>query len=190
MKQKGPGMATPSDAASPPRRSVFRMALPFVIIGLAATVIIGVWALPLPDLDKLQRVLTTAITLMLGTLLLAFWLVFFSGWRLWQSIGLLLCAFCVAYGMVGRVTFNGDMVPTFHLRWEDNHAAILEEQRATQKHIEKSKEALAPTPGDYAEYRGAKRDGVITGPALCANGKPIRPKRFGGSPLAAAMQAL
>ena len=42
--------------------------------------------------------------------------------------------------------------------------------------------------GDYAEFRGAKRDGLIAGPALgAAIGKRIRPKNFGGSGSAAAM---
>ena len=176
-------MATPPEATSPQRRSLFRSILPFAIVGLAAAVIIGVWTLPLENLDKLQRVLTTCITVMLGTLLLCFWLVFFSGWRMWQSIGILICVACVGYGVVGRVSFNGDMVPTVHYRWEHDQATLLEEQRATQAHLEKSGEAFAPTAGDYAEYRGVKRDGVVAGPALAREWKTQPPKERWRQPI-------
>jgi outer membrane protein assembly factor BamB len=162
---------------------MFRTVLPFVIIGLAATIIIGAWTLSLNDLDRLYRVLVTEFAILLGILLLCFWLVFFSGWRMWQSIGLLICAAFLTYGVVGRVSFTGDMVPTFYFRWDDKHAALLEEQRATQKHLEKSSEALAPTPGDYAEYRGVKRDGVVTGPALAHEWKTKPPKELWRQPI-------
>ena len=111
--QKGFGMATPPDASAPPRRSLFRSILPFAIIGVAAAVIVGAWAAPV-EMDNLFRVLITEFAILLGILLLCFWLVFFSGWRFWQSIGLLLSAAGAAsYGVVGRVSFKGDMVPTF-----------------------------------------------------------------------------
>jgi outer membrane protein assembly factor BamB len=171
------------DATSPHRRSVFRSVLPFAIIGLAAAVIIGVWTLPLNNLDKVYRVLTTNIAVLLGTLLLCFWLVFFSGWRMWQSLGILVCAALVGYGIVGRVSFSGDMVPTFHYRWEHDRATLLEEQRAKQKHIEKSSEAFAHTPGDYAEYRGVKRDGVVPGPVLAREWKTQPPKERWRQPI-------
>jgi outer membrane protein assembly factor BamB len=167
-------MVMSPDAASPQRRSLFRLMLPFVIIGLAAAVIAGVWTLPLGNLDKLQRVLTTNATILLGVLLLSAWLLFLSGWRLWQRLGILVCAACVILGAVKRVSFTGDMAPIFHYRWEDR-AALLEGQRASQKPMEKSSEEIAPSPGDYAEYRGVKRDGVIVGPALARDWKTQSP---------------
>ena len=77
-------MAMPSDAEAPQGRSTFRLVLPFVIVALAAAVIIGVWSLPPSPIDTLPRVLTTLIAVLLTTLLLCFWLLFFSGWRLWN----------------------------------------------------------------------------------------------------------
>jgi outer membrane protein assembly factor BamB len=175
-------MAMPPDASAPPRRSLFRSILPFAIIGVVAAAIAGAWAAPV-EMDNLFRVLITEFAILIGILLLCFWLVFFSGWRFWQSIGLLLCLAGVVYGVVGRVSFKGDMVPTFYFRWENNRAALLEEQRAAQKHIEVASTALAPVAGDYAEYRGGKRDGLISGPALARDWKTHPPKELWRQPV-------
>lgn len=169
-------MAMPSDAVAPQGRSTFRLVLPFVIVALAAAVIIGVWSLPPSQIDKLHRVLTTIIAVLLSTLLLCFWLLFFSGWRLWRGLALIFCVACIGYALVGRLSFNGDMVPTFHFRWERDQATLLEEQRARQPRVEKPSKAWLPTPGDYAEYRGPKRDGVVAGPALAREWKTQPPK--------------
>ncbi|CAN5169014.1 PQQ-binding-like beta-propeller repeat protein [soil metagenome] len=159
-----------SSPISPPRRSFFRTIAPFLIIGIGAAVIIGVWTLPLENLDKLQRVLTTNLTILLGVLLLAAWMIFLSGWTMWVRMGVLVCAAVVIMGSVKKVTFTGDMRPVFQYRWE-NPIAHLEEQRANQKHLEKSAAEIAPSVGDYAEYRGVKRDGVVAGPALAREWK-------------------
>jgi outer membrane protein assembly factor BamB len=169
-------MDMPSDAPPPERRSWIRSTLPFVIVGLAAAIIVGVWVVPFDKLDKLPRVLTTSLTAMVTTLLLCFWLLFLSGWRLWQRLGILACAAVVMFSLFSRVSFSGDMVPTFHFRWERDQATLLEEQRARQLRLEKPSESWAPAPGDYAEYRGPKRDGVVAGPALAREWKTQPPK--------------
>ncbi len=171
-----------SSTAVPPRRSFFRTVAPFLIIGLAAAVIIGAWALPLENVDRLQRVLTTNLTILVGVLLLAAWLIFLSGWRLWQRMGVLVCAACVIMGAVKKVSFTGDMAPIFHYRWE-NPMALLEEQRASQKHVEVTAEEIAPKSGDYAEYRGVKRDGVVAGPALAREWKTQPPRELWRQPV-------
>ena len=56
---------------------------------------------------------------------------------------------------------------------------VLEEDiEPNQTHIEVPSAAFAPMQGDYAEYRGAKRDGLIAGPALARDWKAHPPKEL------------
>ena len=178
-----------SSPAVPPRRSFFRTVAPFLIVGLAAAVIVGAWTLPLENTDRLQRVLTTNLTILVGVLLLAAWLIFLSGWRLWQRMGVLVCAACVIMGAVKKVSFTGDMAPIFHYRWENPMAAAGRATGQSKACRNVRGRDLRPSPAIMRNIAASNGMAWSTGRPWHASGRRNRRVSSGGSPSAAAMPA-
>ena len=147
------------------RRSIFRRRFPWVVLSMAACVIAGLWAWPTPDLEHVWRIIGTQAAILVATLLLLVWLLFFSHatWRL--RIGVLLIGALGLVALVGSVRdvrFTGDMRPILIWRWTGSN---LDDHRRSQA-AAVAPVALTDLPTDFPEYRGRRRDGVITGPAL------------------------
>src|SRR5947209_11679714 len=158
-------MASPPVAAPPRRRSFFRRWFPCIVLALAALGVAAAWVWPSEELDRGTRVVSTGAAITLAALLLAVWLVFFSGLRWLVSLGCLLAAALAVLVGVRDVTFTGDMVPVVAFRWSPTQDDVLEAYRQQQRAallgpVEFSGRDAAAFP----EYRGRARDGVVTGP--------------------------
>jgi outer membrane protein assembly factor BamB len=60
---------------------------------------------------------------------------------------------------------------------------LLEEQRAHQQPVEIAPDAVTSKAGDYAEYRGVRRDGVVQGPALARDWQAHPPRELWRQPV-------
>ncbi len=78
------------------------------------------------------------------------------------------------------------MIPTFDFRWSPDRYAVLEAHRANQRGIESKTappqrrivEHVAERPAEWnvLEFRGPKRDGIVTGPKLARDWSSQPPK--------------
>lgn len=159
-------------------RTRMRWLLPLVAIAIPLGVWALLWRMPLLEgLDLWRRNFATQISIMLGMLFLVIWLLFFSGLRWVARLGILAVAVAAWFAAVKSVSFDGDMRAYLHLRWQDDAAYALEAHRASQKRLDTEVVLASVTPTDYLEYRGPKRDGVITGPELARDWSKTPPKR-------------
>ena len=162
------------------QRSAFRTWFPWVVVGLAACGIALLWVWPAPELEEVWRVLGTEALILAGGLLLFVWAFFLSyfSWVLRRRI--LLVTVLAAVGLVAsirEVRFTGNMVPIPIPRWARDLDATLEEHRNTHSGLALAPVLLTDLPTDFPEYRGRRRDGVVTGPAL-ARDWAARPPRL------------
>lgn len=174
-------MADTIPAPTPPvKRPFFRYWLPRLVVLAAAIVVALLWLLPESDtFERQQRIVGTLVTIQATLLLLAGWLLFFSGFRWWVRLGTLLlvvaCLWAAFKVVVRDVSFRGDMQPKLIFRWAPQQDDLLERHRQRQG-------GAAPAviseikPTDYPEYRGRNRDGVVIGPALARDWKAQPPK--------------
>jgi outer membrane protein assembly factor BamB len=118
--------------------------------------------------------MASMLTIVLGVLALAVWLLFFS--RLPWRVRLL--AFAVVYLLptaafavvVRKVEFTGNMRPLFTFIWDRDHEAELDrhlaEQRALSTDDLPARDPTLSADGDFPRYRGPAADGVIRGVRL------------------------
>jgi len=172
-------MAAPPVTGPPKGRPFLRFGFPCAVLALAAVGVAAVWAWPSAEWERANRVVCTGAAVMLAALLLAVWLVFFSGLRRSLGLAILLAVALVVLASVRSVSFTGDMVPLVSFRWSPTQDDILEAYRQQQPDT--------PVPGpvetssgggtDFPEYRGRGRDGVVTGPPLARDWQ-ARPPRL------------
>jgi outer membrane protein assembly factor BamB len=163
-------MSTTSSTAAARKRPGLRLWFPAGVIGLAAVLIALLWAGPGKELERAWQVVGTEGILLLTGLLLVCWLVFLSrlpGRVRWGILlALLLVGGAVGVASIREIKFSGDMVPEFVFRWTDSNDSVLEEHRRQQGAGPLAPLEIGDRPGDFPEYRGRRRDGVVTGPTL------------------------
>lgn len=164
------------------RSSIRRGWIPLLVILLAGGLLFGVWSERFfPEMPQFARVAITDITALTTIFLLVLWFLLLSGvaWRVRLAALVVLAGIGGAVvAAVRRVEFSGDMVPIAHFRWEKTTDEVLEAARQERPRATVSAAApLAGTePGDFPEYRGRGRDGVVAGPALALNWKTNPPR--------------
>ena len=161
---------------SPPARktSALRRWFPLLALTLGLLVPAVIWRLPEGVMERLFRSLTTYGVVSAMLLALLVWLVFFAPYR---RAGRLcgLAAFVLVLGaFVGsvqagliEVDFDGDMVPSFRL------GRSLAE--GGNRNIAVAADLSGDGANDWPEYRGRKRDGVVTGPPLATDWSGKKP---------------
>lgn len=156
-------------------RRFLRLWLPLIVLGLGALAAWGVYSWP-ADSPRDHRVMSTWVATVLTLLLLLGWFVLLSGltWRL--RLGILLLVGGAAWPFLHRMTFDGDMAPIFHLPWGSTADDVREAYGPGPCDLGPIDVAIKP--GDFAEYRGPGRDGVVTGPPLARDWKARPPRQL------------
>jgi outer membrane protein assembly factor BamB len=153
-------------------RSFFRFWFPRVVLILGMLSGAFIWAMPFDGWERDQRVLATLLVVSIVLLLLAIWLLGFSGYvwkrRLGVFFATLLLVIGVGWACIREVRYTGDMVPIIRFRWDRNRDRMLEAHH--QQHPGPAAPATiklaAAQATDFPAYRGQRRDGVVHGPAL------------------------
>jgi len=161
-------------------RSAFRTCFPWAVLGLGACAIALLWTWLPPDWPDVWRVLGTQAVILLTSLLLLLWMLFLSYFS-WAVRGGILVVVVLAAGVlaaaVREVRFTGNMRPLLVWRWINPSDLALEEHRRAHAVGAPAALELTTLPTDFPEYRGRRRDGVVTGPAL-ARDWGARPPRL------------
>jgi outer membrane protein assembly factor BamB len=137
------------------RPGVRRLWIPITASILAAGVAIGIWYYPDPEFAADYRSFICSSAVMLGILIVAFWLVFLSGMRWVARLAIVILTVLVVGAAVASVEFQGNMLPIIHFRWENHERGTHE--TAAQVAIPE------PSTADFPEYRNRNRDGVVIG---------------------------
>src|SRR5438067_1364185 len=120
----------------PMERSFGRYRFPWIILALAVMGLAIVWSIPFGNFDRERRILATLCGLPVIFLLLAIWLLGWSGYSWRRRLSLLLFSAVIIVGAVCAsirgVQFSGDAFPMVQFRWERNRDALLEAHRRHQ----------------------------------------------------------
>jgi outer membrane protein assembly factor BamB len=170
------------------KRSFVRYWSLWILLAMAALGLAIVWSIPLGNFGRAQRIVATLCGLAVFLLLLAFWLLAWSGfpWRQRLSLFLVSVAILVGAGWMSirGVQFTGDVFPIIQFRWERDRDALLEAHRrhqaaaAAPAAIQSSRLEAAEFPG----YRGRQRDGIVQGPPLARDWKTHAPRMLWRQP--------
>lgn len=181
-----------TEVVSPPRtRPFFRYWFPRGIVTVAILAWLGIWLWPGDDVPRVYRVNLTVMTGMLGTLLGAVWLLFFSGLRWWLRPLILLAVAGAMVGSIREVSFDGDLVPIVQYRWSPRHDEILEANRvkASGESTPSVHRAQSDRADNFPAYRGTNCEGIVQGPPLARDWKSAQPKRLWNQPVGAGYAA-
>jgi outer membrane protein assembly factor BamB len=137
---------------------------------LAAAAVAGLWFYPNPEFPADYRSFFSLVAVVLAVLVIVVWLLFLSGLRWIERLGILAAVVAVWAGTVRSVEFQGNVIPVFHFRWEP-HTRGQHETTAQVRIPE-------PTPADFPEYRNVHRDGVVTGLTLARDWAARPPKKL------------
>jgi len=153
-----------SGGAAKPRRFRWKIGLGIFLLGALIYLVLR----QSTDGDRTQQIFYAYIVFPSTALLLGVWWVFFSG-LLWKTKARCLIALALLPALFRNDGFQGDFVPEIRFRWsgsiEDDSAEFYDANptgaRAndgTLSHL-----SLAPIvqPGDWPEFRGALRDGIL-----------------------------
>jgi outer membrane protein assembly factor BamB len=101
-------------------------------------------------------------------ILLAVWLVFWSGLRRLTRWSILVVGVIAGAVAFHNIQFDGDVVPLLRGQTRSAHYLALEAHRQSQSHAgtDTSVDVRSDRPTDLPAYRGRHRDGVVLGPPL------------------------
>jgi outer membrane protein assembly factor BamB len=140
--------------------TVRRFWIPVAAVLLTTATVIALWNWPNEDfLSNDQRSMGSWLAVIVGILVLGFWLLLLSGMRWIHRFATLFTVIVLVAGgtmaAVDRVEFQGNLIPVIHWRW----------QRHSRGPRETTVQVAMPTATatDFPEYRNRNRDGVITG---------------------------
>jgi outer membrane protein assembly factor BamB len=146
-------------------RGFLRWGIPVVVAIVWAASVSVFWLRPADRHARVMGVMSSS--LLAGLVLLGWWLLF-SGvaWKLRLAVP--ACAVLFFMVAIRDVQFTGDMVPIVSFRWNKTPDEALEQHRREQATGDELPTVdLAPgSATNFPEYRGRRRDGVVTGPPL------------------------
>ena len=151
------------------------------LLGIVSLAVLGIIIAWISDAGHRQdKIFMTSGIVMLATFLGLLWLLCFS--RLtWRSKLISLAVVLVAlFGLVNLFQFkgfSGDLVPIFEWRWQEESITLQPDASnipALQRHI-----------GDYPQFLGEHRNGVVTGIQLNLDWQTYPPKLVWRRPIGA-----
>lgn len=152
----------------------------FVIVGQ-----FYIWQIDPRKMGLSIPVLVTYSMLLVTSVVLMCWVVFFSSfrWKVALPLGLLmLLPLGALIGSVRDVDYTGDMVMDLHFRWEPTQ----EERLKTYRETTTAKPAVLPgeptvpvaSDEDMPNFRGANRDGIVASPPLLQDWQQTPPREL------------
>ncbi|QDT65463.1 PQQ-binding-like beta-propeller repeat protein [Calycomorphotria hydatis] len=179
----------PENAVAPSKKFRWHRGVRIVLIG-SAIMLLFWFGIPLVmDGDQTFQVFATLITSYVIAFLLAVWWTFLSGltWRT-KLIGLAIAGgFLVGVKTLVRVEqLDGAMVITdWSWRWEqsaeEKAVEYFNKEAAPVSHTTKAE--LTLRSGDWPQFRGTRRDGVVDGVELVADWDSCPPKELWRHPI-------
>lgn len=149
---------------------------PLLVIALAAAAVAVLWLLP-TDLEDLWRRVGTYAAVGLGVILLMGWVAFLAPWSGRTRLSILAAVALLAGAAAATLEMDDSGVGgniELRLRWR----SWVPWARSRDDDLERHRQGLGTATAaadeefsgrgehDYPEYRGRKRDGVVTGPTL------------------------
>jgi outer membrane protein assembly factor BamB len=177
-------MASSEAAPVGRRRAFLRLWLPCAIVAGSGAALGIIWYWPPAAWEWVDQVKGTWLTAIITLLLLAGWLMLFSGWRWWLRLALLVGIPAAAF-LCLRVHYTGDGLPVLFFRWGLTHDEVLEAHRQARAR-EGTPDKLdlgGSAAADFPEYRGPNRDGVVHGPPLARDWKTTPPRQIWKQPI-------
>ncbi len=174
------------------RGSFIRTWLPRIVVILAVPWVAAMWFWPGDSLEGGIRMMGTVGAALLIIVAMGIWIFGFSGYSWPRRLGLFFIPLGILvaarWALIQEVHFTGDMTPVFHFRWEPSQAdreAQLEEHRRGQGSLATlgAIETIEDNPLDFPEYRGRKRDGIVSGPPLARDWKAHPPRLLWRQPV-------
>jgi outer membrane protein assembly factor BamB len=159
-------MSTTLQSPPAPRTAAaaWRRWFPVVTLALGGIALAAIWALPGVGTARRSQMIGTYAAVSGTALLLLVWLALLAPFRTAVRLSILAGALSLAGAFVGSlaagflvVEFDGDMGPSVRLA------------RALPDLTGGGRAASVSGPNDWPEYRGPRRDGVVSGPALAAD---------------------
>jgi len=163
------------------------------VVALLAVAMAGgiAFAWLVPDLQRQDRLVRTAILLIAAAALFLVWVVFLSGWKgraRWSvlAVAIAVILFCRFALRISGVT--GDLMPIVEWRWTERRADVpVRSNTETDSASEISRRSLpsqaaaaedARAPGEYPQFLGPNRDGTLPGPRLARDWQQTPPREL------------
>src|SRR5687767_4646993 len=149
----------------------FRLLFPFVVIALGAVAWYVAHTWPNTDVDSSSLSMAKMLTFLVVGALLFLWALRMPWRKRYVLLGL-VGAVAVTFAFVRYDGMWGNFLPMFVARdWVQDAFlggspdTLLEQHRRSQGKSDGVAE-LTEKPGDFPAYRGANRDGIMTGPTI------------------------
>ncbi|HSR68991.1 MAG TPA: PQQ-binding-like beta-propeller repeat protein [Acidobacteriota bacterium] len=150
-----------------------------LLLALAAGLLAWIWNIAeMPS--QQDRVMSTAVVVVLASMALLLWWILFSGVRWWtrfKGLGLLAGLVLLTGVMFRYDGVSGNLVPQLAWRWSETDAAS-----------ERSRESIGdfqPGPFDFPQYLGPERDGRLPARGLLADWETQPPQLLWNQPIGA-----
>lgn len=171
-----------------------RLWIPLVLLTISAIALMFIWSLPSDELELGAQIFLTLFIVVPVLLLLGIWWFFFSRvrwrWRLLSILGTITLIFGVS-SQIERVELTADNVPMLEFKWgQRREAALVAHRRAMAERLADTVVDLKipldeVAASDVAEFRGPRRDGVVTGPPLSQDWAGHLPRQVWRQPVGA-----
>ncbi len=153
----------------------------WLIFALSLVAILVIWTVP--EMQRQQRYIRTALVLIGSGFLLVLWLLFLSRlrWRLrLGGFAVVLIAVLAARFSLRIRGVNGDLLPIIEPRWRARSSLAIAPAVAREK-MSRSK-----VEGEFVQFNGPERKGVLPGPDIASNWSEEPPKVLWKQPIGAA----
>ena len=181
---------TPTDASESterPRKSGISLAATRILLGWLLFVLVGqifVWGFWEPPMGMSLQLLVTYGMVVVSTVVCLTWLAFFAPLSRTVRAAIVVPSLLLIGAFIGSVRdveWTGDMGLIWHFKWDKPHQEKLAEYLETAETatpVSADAEIPEVTPEDMAEYRGPRRDGVVTGPELTTDWSASPPQEI------------
>jgi outer membrane protein assembly factor BamB len=154
-----------------------RLLFPFIVIGLAAVVLVVVHTWKNTEIDSSKRSMIKMVTALFTGVLLLLWALRMPGWKKRYVWLVFIGAVALTFVFVRYDGMKGNFLPTFVARdWVldtflgGSPDSLLERHREAQGRAEGGAD-LSEKPGDWPAFRGPNRDGIVTDAKLARDWK-------------------
>lgn len=155
------------DSPLPPKKRGVR--LPWIVLGLGILGTALLWIWPSDALEGVYRVIGTYVLAFVTHVALVLWFLVLSPFRWpirWLPLMLTVVLVAVCWRMFRIERSSGDLWPIVFFRWTPTADERVEQHRPLGQLPVLTDNLGGHLPGDYPEYRGRKRDGIVLGPEL------------------------